>query len=138
MTTTTPGATDTPQSGSAYYWYLVNRTGQPIYGTWSAKMPASGDRSQVEASADHPWQPGDFAKATQYQDANLVTYWAGHICYNTHWWGYRLSGTFGDHFYGDNAPFFTLEADSTGALFVYPYGHGGYKHAMNPENGACM
>ncbi|MFC9769160.1 hypothetical protein [Rhodococcus jostii] len=63
VATTTPAATDTLQSGSAYYWYLVNRTGQPIYGTWSAEMPASGDRSQVEASADHPWPPDGFAKA---------------------------------------------------------------------------
>ncbi|MFD7046308.1 hypothetical protein, partial [Rhodococcus jostii] len=36
--TTAPAAADTPQSGNAYDWYLLNHTGQPIYGTWSAEM----------------------------------------------------------------------------------------------------
>ncbi|MFC9769257.1 hypothetical protein [Rhodococcus jostii] len=125
--TSTAADTDTPQSGSAYNWYLANHTGQPIYGYWSAEM-ASGDKSRVETDAKHPWQPGARPAAVQYQSSWHYTTWRGRICYNEHWWSHTSSNY-------DYLPLgdieFTLSVDSTGVLFV------GWV-AMHPENGVCM
>ncbi|MFC9769494.1 hypothetical protein [Rhodococcus jostii] len=138
--TSTAADTDTPQSGNAYNWALFNRTGQSIYGYWNAEMP-TGDKSRVEAPADRPWQPDvTSAKATQYQDAWSVTTWTGHICYNKHWWDYSYSGTgFGDGIYfGIGAPTFSLEVDSRGALFVYPFADDRFwRDALTRKSGDC-
>ncbi|MFC9769601.1 hypothetical protein [Rhodococcus jostii] len=121
-TTNAPTATDTPQSGSAYNWQLLNHTGQSIYGNWGAEM-ASGDTSRVETDKDHPWKADDASdKATQFQDSLLYTTWMGHICYQKKWWDYTLSdwGWGLSEYPGyPTPPIFRLEADSTGALFVY-------------------
>ncbi|MFC9769560.1 hypothetical protein [Rhodococcus jostii] len=110
--------TDAPQSGGWYNWQLVNRTGQPIYGTWGAET-ASGDKSRVETDKDHPWKPGDAsAKATQYQGWTRTS-WSGDICFNHRSWRYASERVTADRVQ------FSLEADSTGALFVYPHGHNG-------------
>ncbi|MFC9769427.1 hypothetical protein [Rhodococcus jostii] len=131
--TGTAATTDAPQSGSAYNWYLLNHTGQPIYGTWSAEM-ASGDKSRVETDKDHPWKPNDAAKATQYQDSRRYTTWKGRICYNKHWWDFAYSNSgFGDSVFSSGIPVFTLEADSAGALFVYPNTKHFYREALTAE-----
>ncbi|MFC9769756.1 hypothetical protein [Rhodococcus jostii] len=109
-----PAATDTPQSGNAYIWHLVNHTSQPIYGYWGAEM-ASGDTSRVETDANHPWQPGHSDEATQYLNRWRFTTWKGHICHNRHWWDF----TFSDVGFGQSNNAFWLEADSTGAMFAY-------------------
>ncbi|MFC9769405.1 hypothetical protein [Rhodococcus jostii] len=128
--TTTPGTTDAPQSGSAYEWTLINHTGQPIYGTWSAEM-STGDHSRVEADKDHAWQPGDVVGAVQYQDTWRSTTWRGRICYNGNWWDYESSKS------GAAGFEFSLEADSAGNLFVYP--HNGYsgRHRLALKPGRC-
>ncbi|MDV6278280.1 hypothetical protein R3Q06_33045 [Rhodococcus erythropolis] len=110
----TPAATDTPKSGDAYIWHLVNHTNQPIYGTWRAEM-STGDGSHVEATADHPWLPGHSDEDTQYLNRWRFTTWNGRICYNKHWWGF----TFSDLGFGETNNAFWLEATSPGALFVY-------------------
>ncbi|MFC9768671.1 hypothetical protein [Rhodococcus jostii] len=110
--------TDTPQSGSAYNWQLLNHTGQPIYGYWGAEM-ASGDTSRVETDADHLWKPDDASvKATMHQSVLHNTTWKGHICINKHWWDFTDSER---DFRGGKAGtlIFRLEADSKGAPFVY-------------------
>ncbi|MDV6277251.1 hypothetical protein R3Q06_27525 [Rhodococcus erythropolis] len=115
--TTGPATTDAPQSGSAYYWQLLNHTGQPIYGSWSAEMP-TGDHSEVKTDKDHPWKADDASvKATQYQDASLLTTWTGHICFDKHWWDLTYSDQgFGRKWLGFGAPIWRLEADSAGTL----------------------
>ncbi|MDV6278728.1 hypothetical protein R3Q06_35760 [Rhodococcus erythropolis] len=135
--TTTP--TGTPQIGTAYNWSVNNHTGQPIYGTWNATMH-SGNSSHVEATADHPWKPGDAPHATQYQDMERDTTWTGHICYNKRWWDYTLSDWgFGEGPFSTTIPDFSLEVDSQGTLFVYPVSDARHFHsAMNPESSACI
>ncbi|MFC9769102.1 hypothetical protein [Rhodococcus jostii] len=133
--TTAPAATDTPQSGNAYDWYLLNHTGQPIYGTWSAEM-STGDHSRVETDADRPWKADDAAKAVQYKNWSLYTTWTGHICYNKHWWDYQDRHL--DWVLEDHHLVFTLEADSTGALFMYPdFNKRSTYVALTPEDGGC-
>ncbi|MFC9769344.1 hypothetical protein [Rhodococcus jostii] len=142
--TTAPATTDTPQSGSAYEWALLNHTGQPIYGRWSAEM-STGDHSLVETDKDHPWKADDAAKATQYKDVSRSTTWRGHICFNEHWWDSTLSdqdwgGTVLGLGYG--VPVFRLEADSAGAPWVYfdkyVYGiHMTERVPMDPQSGSC-
>ncbi|MDV6277250.1 hypothetical protein R3Q06_27520 [Rhodococcus erythropolis] len=118
--TTGPATTDAPQSGSAYYWQLLNHTGQPIYGSWSAEMP-TGDHSEVKTDKDRPWKPDDASvKATQYQSSGLDTTWKGHICFNKQSWDYAFSGQgFGRKWLGFGDPIWRLEADSAGALWVH-------------------
>ncbi|MDV6278208.1 hypothetical protein R3Q06_32605 [Rhodococcus erythropolis] len=142
--TTAPATTDTPQSGDAYEWALLNHTGQPIYGSWDAKMEF-GAHSRVETDKDHPWKPDDAAKATQYKDGNYTT-WRGHICFNEHWWDITLSGGAG---WGDTAfgfgtevPVFRLEADSAGTPWVYfdNYIFGIHyidRFPLDPQSGSC-
>ncbi|MFC9769460.1 hypothetical protein [Rhodococcus jostii] len=119
-TATTPAPTDTPQSGATYDWYLLNHTGQSIYGNWNAEMELGSEyNSHVEAPADHPWQPNDAATAAQHSDWMHYTTWTGRICYKKRWWAYAISdfGFGDDAFYGK--PVFRLEADSADDLFVY-------------------
>ncbi|MDV6277955.1 hypothetical protein R3Q06_31215 [Rhodococcus erythropolis] len=102
---------DTQQGRSSQDWYLLNHTGQPIYGNWNAKMDSASYSSHVETDKDHPWAPDDAAKATQNENWG-GTLWAGRICFDRNWWeytGYRSP---------ENAVF-TLEADSAGELYVY-------------------
>ncbi|MDV6277247.1 hypothetical protein R3Q06_27505 [Rhodococcus erythropolis] len=107
-TATAPAVTDTPQSGDAYNWYLLNHTGQPIYGSWEAKM-SSGDHSEVKTDKDHPWKPDDAAKATQYENTGYLTKWMGHICFNNHMWAYGAEG-----YFPLSELVFRLEVDSAG------------------------
>ncbi|MDV6278076.1 hypothetical protein R3Q06_31855 [Rhodococcus erythropolis] len=131
--TTAPATTDTPESGNAYEWSLTNRTGQEIYGSWSAQM-STGDHSEVKTDKDHPWKADDAAKATQYQTIFRTTTWTGLICYNRNWWTYTASS--------DNATGFrfSLEADTEGALFVYPH-DGAHdrdnRHRLTLKPGVC-
>ncbi|MFD7045604.1 hypothetical protein [Rhodococcus jostii] len=100
-------------------WQLVNHTGKPIYGKWSADT-GLGNKSRVETDAHHPWQPDDAsAKATQYESFTEDAWWIGQICFNNHWWLYQSNTVTPERVE------FSLEADSTGALFVYPHGHHG-------------
>ncbi|MDV6278413.1 hypothetical protein R3Q06_33860 [Rhodococcus erythropolis] len=110
-----PATADTPNSGDAYYWGLRNHTGTSIYGTWDALMASTGNSSHVKTTADHRWPPGGAAGAYMYQDPSYLTTWTGKICYNNHWWNYKNNskGFFENYLY-------SLEVDSTGALFVYP------------------
>ncbi|MFC9769175.1 hypothetical protein [Rhodococcus jostii] len=133
--TTAPTTTDTPQSGSAYNWQLLNHTGQSIYGYWSAEM-ASGDTSRVETDKDHPWKADDASdKATMYQSILRYTTWKGHICFNKHWWDFTYSNSgFGDSVFSSGIPVFTLGANSTGALFVNSNTkHFTHAEALTPE-----
>ncbi|MFC9769138.1 hypothetical protein [Rhodococcus jostii] len=132
--TTTPGTTEAPQSGDAYNWYLINYTGQPIYGYWSAEM-ASGDTSRVETDKDHPWKPGLASDmAAQFYNQFRFTTFRGHICYSKRWWDYTLS----DWGWGEiGTSVFRLEADSAGTLHVYPYWNRSYHSALIPESGVC-
>ncbi|MDV6278159.1 hypothetical protein R3Q06_32320 [Rhodococcus erythropolis] len=141
-TTHAPTTPDTPHSGNAYNWYLLNHTGQPIYGTWDAKMD-SGDHSEVKTDKDHPWKPDDAAKATQYQYGSSLTTWTGHICYNTHSWDYTHTDYhYGEKVFGYGNPIFTLEADSTGTPWVsfdvYDFGvRHIHREALKPGTGSC-
>ncbi|MFC9768640.1 hypothetical protein [Rhodococcus jostii] len=131
----TAAATDTPQSGNAYEWALLNHTGQSIYGNWSAEM-APRDKSRVETDKDHPWKPDDAAKAIQYQNGWRFTAWTGHICYNKRWWDFTYSADgFGDGILNLGIPVFTLEADSAGALFVNPHTLHFRRVGLTPELG---
>ncbi|MDV6278176.1 hypothetical protein R3Q06_32430 [Rhodococcus erythropolis] len=82
--TSTADAAITSQNEPEYTWTLTNRTGQPIYGTWSAEM-STGNGSHVEATEDRPWELDATVTTTQYQNARLSTTWKSHICYNKHW-----------------------------------------------------
>ncbi|MDV6278598.1 hypothetical protein R3Q06_34985 [Rhodococcus erythropolis] len=129
---TTPVPTDV----FSYDWTLVNRTGQPIYGTWNITVTA-GNNSSVAAPANRPWRPDDNASATQFQRLSDTTTWRGHICYNNHWWGFTHSQDFG-YFEIFDIPVFSVEADSRGALFVYPFPtNRAVRIALNPQNGDC-
>ncbi|MFC9769409.1 hypothetical protein [Rhodococcus jostii] len=129
---TTPAPTDVFQ----YDWTLANHTGRPIYGTWNITVTA-GNNSHVAAPAHRPWQPGDTATDTQFQHASDTTNWSGHICYDEHWWGFAHSQNFGYLSIFD-IPAFSLEADSRGALFVYPFpSDRAVRMALIPENGVC-
>ncbi|MFC9768989.1 hypothetical protein [Rhodococcus jostii] len=117
--TSTAVPTDTPQSGSAYNWQLLNHTGQSIYGSWGAEM-STGDHSRVETDKDHPWKADDASvKAVQYRNPWFNTTWRGEICYKEHWWDY----TYTSQSLGFDNTIFRLEADSRGALFVYDSAH---------------
>ncbi|MFC9769393.1 hypothetical protein [Rhodococcus jostii] len=133
--TTAPATTDTPQSGDAFNWTLQNHTGQTIYGDWGAWMEWSGNSSHVEAPADNPWHPDEAATAVMYRNMWHETRWSGHICYNKHWWDYAGWPAPRDQ----DAHNFSLEADSTGALFVYFTDHDmrRYRVAMTLQPGDC-
>ncbi|MDV6278691.1 hypothetical protein R3Q06_35560 [Rhodococcus erythropolis] len=137
----TGAAATTAAAGPIYWgydWSLVNRTGQPIYGDWNVTME-SGASSHVEAPDETPWQPDDVAETTQYEEdvASSQMSWTGHICYNTHWWDYMASDFGFAHDPG--ARVVTLEADSAGALFVYPDAR--YRRdaptALKRQHGTC-
>ncbi|MFC9768807.1 hypothetical protein [Rhodococcus jostii] len=112
--TTAPANTDAPPTGGWYDWGLRNRTGQPIYGTWDAKMEWSGDSSHLEATADHRWPPGAAATSTMYKNFWHSTEWTGNICYNKQWWTYYLGTDI-----NTRMQIFSLEADSAGRLWVW-------------------
>ncbi|MDV6278721.1 hypothetical protein R3Q06_35725 [Rhodococcus erythropolis] len=133
--TTTPTGTDTLQSGDTYNWALLNRTGQPIYGTWDWSMEWSEDGARVVVPADNPLRPDDAVMGAQTKNPARRTTWTGRICYDEHWWNYKYTG------YTGNEPslVFRLEADSTHVLYAY---HtlklfDDYRIALTPENGVC-
>ncbi|MDV6278259.1 hypothetical protein R3Q06_32875 [Rhodococcus erythropolis] len=134
--TAAAATTPVPTNVFWYDWTLSNHTGQPIYGTWNITVTA-GNTSSVAAPADRPWRPDDNDAATQFQRPSDTTTWRGHICFDNHWWDFAHSQNFG---YLDvpDIPVFSLEADSRGALFVYPFPtNRAVRIALNPENGDC-
>ncbi|MDV6278535.1 hypothetical protein R3Q06_34615 [Rhodococcus erythropolis] len=91
-----------------YEWQLINRTGAPISGNWS--VSDHGETSRVERRQNEPWMIDEIATAAQKGDYEGAR-WQGAICYRTNWWKFAPRVA--------HAHWFRLEADSTGALFVY-------------------
>ncbi|MDV6278741.1 hypothetical protein R3Q06_35830 [Rhodococcus erythropolis] len=108
-----PETADTPQAGSTFHWTLVNRTGKPIYGNWSAHYDSHEEHSShVEAFRSDPWQPDDVVGADNYSDFwSQSPDWHGHICYDHRWWDFP--GVV------DRTYEFRLEVDSNHDLFAY-------------------
>ncbi|MFC9768933.1 hypothetical protein [Rhodococcus jostii] len=65
-------------------WSLYNRTGQPIYGTWSQQT--EDRRSEVKIIKDAPLPDGGYESQPQKEGDLWNTSWEGHICYNREWW----------------------------------------------------
>ncbi|MFD7046001.1 hypothetical protein [Rhodococcus jostii] len=129
-TTGASDATISTLSGKSYHWDLTNRTGQPISGNWQISLD-SQRRSVVERDQAHPWKIGESDGAFQEEDSvwGKVPIVEGNICYDKHWWSYRVHST---------GTSYSLEADTNHTLHVrYKEGHHDYNNAFDSKSDPC-
>ncbi|MFC9769627.1 hypothetical protein [Rhodococcus jostii] len=90
---------------SASKFWMVNGTGQPIYGTLLL------DSAMVERTKYNPWGVGE----SESGEKSIVPFrsWHGRICYNQVWW--KLPFT------AEDASVAHLEVDSQGTLHLVEY-----------------
>jgi hypothetical protein len=77
--------TSAPAQAESYWWYLTNKTNQPIYGDMFAQQGSV--QSAIGYAKSDPQKPDGSTGAYQkgVSEFNAPYYW-GRYCYNGAWW----------------------------------------------------